>query len=60
MEMEYNTIKKFYCIKDNFKITNIMDLEHIFYKLVISMKVNGKMIKQMAKAKIDLKMEFHT
>ncbi len=42
MVMENYTKKKFYIIKDNFKITNLMDLEHFFMRMVISMKGNGK------------------
>ena len=60
MVMENYIIKNFYNTKDNFKIINIMVLEYTFYKLVISMKVNFKMIKQMDKANIHLIVEVHT
>ena len=47
MGMERNIKMNFYHTKDNFKIINIMVLEHIFLIVVDSMKVNGKIMKQM-------------
>jgi hypothetical protein len=58
--MERNIKIKFYNIKDNFKITLIMVLEYTFYKLVISMKVNFKMIKQIDNSNIHINVEVHT
>ncbi len=48
MDMERNLENKFYCIKDNLKIINIMDLEYNFIIMVINIKVNIKIIKETA------------
>ena len=44
MDMDIYIIKNFYYIMDILKITNIMVLEHIFLIVVISIKVNFKMM----------------